>query len=315
MLEKLPSEMLAKLKLIYTKDELKTIEKGFTTNKPTTFRVNTLKTNNKEIKKILKEKWLEVEKIPFLKNWYKLINGIEKDLWDLEIFKTGFIYLQSISSQLPVELMDIKQWNKVLDATAAPWSKTTQISAKLENTWKIVALDNNQIRMDKLKFNTKRQWVKNVKSLKLDARKLNNKEYWEYFDNILLDAPCSSEWRINLNNEKTYWFWNPEIIRRNYNLQKNILKNIIPMMKSGGELIYSTCTLSPEENEAIVHFILSNFKELKIVDITKELKIENSKIWITRFWETVYRNDVAQSLRIIPNEDLEWFFIAKFLKN
>ena len=86
------------------------------------------------------------------------------------------------------------------------------------------------------------------------------------------------------------------------------------MLKSWWELIYSTCTLAPEENEAIVHFILSNFKELGIVDITKKLAIKNSKPWITKFWDVVYRKEVANSLRVLPNRDMEGFFIAKFVK-
>ncbi len=314
MLQKLPKEFTSRLNLIYSKDELKTIEEGFSNNKPTIFRVNTLKTTNYEIEEILKEKWLKIEKISFLENWYKLLNWREKDLWDLEIFAKWFIYLQSISSQLPVEYMTLKEWNKVLDATAAPWWKTTQIWTKLNNTWEITAIDNNQIRFDKLNFNIKRQWLENVKTLKLDSRKLDKDQYSEYFDNILVDAPCSSEWRINLNKEKTYNFWWIEVVKRNYKIQKNILNSIVPMLKKGWELIYSTCTLSPEENEGVVHFLLSNFKDLKIVDLTEVLDIRNSKPWITNFWDVVYRKDVSNSLRILPSKDMEWFFIAKFIK-
>jgi 16S rRNA C967 or C1407 C5-methylase (RsmB/RsmF family) len=266
------------------------------------------------VNKILEEKWLKIEKIPFLENWYKLLNWREKDLWDLDFFKEWLIYLQSISSQLPVVFMNLEEWNKVLDATAAPWSKTTQIWAKLRNTWNILAIDNNQIRVDKLKFNIKRQWIRNTKVIKLDARKLNKEEYANHFDNILFDAPCSSEWRIDLNREKTYSYWKPEIIKRNYNHQKNILNNIVPMLKEWWELIYSTCTLAPEENEAIVHFLLSNFKELSIVDIIEKLNIKNSRPWIIKFWKTVYRNNVSKSLRILPSKDIDWFFIAKFIK-
>jgi 16S rRNA (cytosine1407-C5)-methyltransferase len=124
--------------------------------------------------------------------------------------------------------------------------------------------------------------------------------------------PCSAEWRINLNNEKTYSFWNEANIKRNYIVQKEILKDIVKLLKVNWILVYSTCTLAPEENEAIVHFLLSNFKELEIEPITLDYK--NIRKWITKFWDTIYNKKVDNSLRCLPSEDTEWFFVAKFRK-
>lgn len=315
MNKKLPQELISKLKLIYTSTELDTINDWYNTEKrDTTFRINTLKSDSKEIEWILNEKGIKFEKIDFLENAYKLIWWKEKDLWDLTIFKQWKIYVQWLSSQLPVLFLDLNADDTVLDITAAPWGKTSQIWTILDNSWEILAVDNNQIRIDKLEFTLKRQGVKNYQTLKIDARNFETDEYLDHFDNILFDAPCSSEWRFNLNIEKTYKFWNPVIVKRNYKLQKNILQKIIPTLKNWGTLVYSTCTLSPEENEAVAHFILSNFPEMKIVDITENIEIENKKTWITTFWDTVYRNDVCKSLRIIPNKEMEGFFVAKFKK-
>ncbi len=312
---KLTKEYIDRLKLIYSENEIGTINKGFNNQKRlVTFRTNLLKSTNLEIENALKKAWLKFKKIAYLKNAYKLLVWIERNLWKLDIYKKWQIYIQWISSQLPVLFLDITNSSKILDPSVAPWSKVSQISSELNNKWEIIWIDNNQIRIDKLKYNLKKLWIKNVKVIKYNSSRINLKEYEEYFDNILFDAPCSSDWRFNLNIEKSYKFWNLKIVKNNYKIQKYILKNIISTLKKWWTLIYSTCSLSPEENEWIVHFILSNFSDIKIIDITNKLKLKNSKPWITKFWDIVYRKDVSKSIRILPNKDMEWFFIAKFIK-
>jgi 16S rRNA C967 or C1407 C5-methylase (RsmB/RsmF family) len=322
MKNKLTNELIERLNEIYSEDELKIIESWFECkHRKPSFRINTLKTNTKAVLDRLKELNLEVEKVQFLKNWYILLNWDEKKLWDLDIYKKWHIYMQSISSQLPVDLLDIEDFNKILDITAAPGWKTSQASALLKNTWEIVANDNNKIRIDKLNYTLNKQWCKNVKVIKTDARLIAEKnidEDWEsklyknYFNHIIADLPCSAEWKINLNKEKTYWFWNLWIIKRNFKLQKEILNSIIPMLKVWWTLMYSTCTLAPEENEAVVHMLLSLYPELELQNI--EIDYKNIKKWIKWFWKHVYRKDVQKSIRILPSTETEWFFVAKFKK-
>lgn len=308
-------EFLEKLSKFYSKDDLEICKKGFSIEKrKTSFRVNTLKTNNEEVEKILKEKNIKFKKVNFLSNWYYLEEWNEKSLWDLDIFKNGYIYLQSISSQLPIEILDITENQTLLDITAAPGWKTSQAIAKWNNNIKVVANDNNAIRIDKLNFTLERQWCINYEIVKNDARNIvkNNPDYQCFFDKIIADLPCSAEWKFNTNNEKSYWYWSQEIVKKNYKLQKNILKEIIPALKSWWELIYSTCTISPEENEEIAHFILSNFPELEIQDIN--IKSEKIRPGLKNFNWKSYRKDVVKSIRVLPTETTEWFFIAKFKK-
>ena len=322
MIENLPKELSERLSEIYTKDELKTIESGFLcAHRKPTFRINTLKASTKEILDELKKSNLEVEKIKFLKNWYTLLNWEEKDLWELDFYKQWKIYMQSIPSQLPVDLLDIEDFHKILDVTAAPGWKTSQASALLKNTWEVIANDNNQIRIDKLNYTLNKQGCKNVKVIKTDARLIAEKNidedgesklYKNYFNHIIADLPCSAEWKINLNKEKTYWFWNLWVVKRNFKLQKEILNSIIPMLRVGWTLMYSTCTLAPEENEAVVHMILSLYPEFELQDINIDYK--NAKNWIKWFWKHVYRKDIIKTVRILPSEESEWFFVAKFRK-
>ncbi|MDQ7009997.1 MAG: RsmB/NOP family class I SAM-dependent RNA methyltransferase [Candidatus Gracilibacteria bacterium] len=322
----LSPEFIEKIEEFYSKDELKTIEEGFKTEKrKPSFRINTLKANEEKTIDSLKEAGVKIEKVEYLNNVYNLSEGREKDLWDTGAFKAGYIYMQGISSMIPVLLFNFEEKNKytkILDVTAAPGSKTSQISALIENEGQIIACDNNQIRIDKLNFTLKRQGVKNVGVVKTDARKLSEKlkkefgaEIEEYFDKILFDAPCSAEGRFNLNIEKSYAFWNSSIPKKNYRLQKDILTDIVKMLKIGGELVYSTCTLSVEENEKIVHYIQSMFPNMEIVDISESEIFKNmkSKKGITTLGKSMFKN-ADKSIRILPTAEYEGFFVAKFVK-
>jgi len=298
----LPQIFYDKLKKNYSKDEYELVLKWFKIDKrPVSFRLNTLLWTLNDLKE-LDEKNILYSKIDFLHNWYILDKKYkEKDLWETQIFKTWKIYLQSISSQIPSLFLDLKKDDKVLDTTAAPGWKTSQIRAIIENTWEIIAVDNNAIRIDKLKHTINKQWVKNTQVVKNDATRLHNFYKKEYFDVILADLPCSAEWRINLNIEKTFWFWKEDISLKNASVQKQILLSIMPLLKKWWNLVYSTCTLSKEENEDVVKFILSNFQDMQLSTIS--LNMPNVRKWIDNLW-----------LRILPNEIQEWFFIAKFIK-
>lgn len=323
MLTKLPKNFREKLEKIYSLQDLKIIEKWFLVEKrPTTFRVNTLKSSNEEIEKILQENNINFSKIPYLSNWYKLLNWKEKDLWNLDIFTDWKIYLQWITSQFIWEVIkkDVKNQDiKVLDLTAAPWWKTSHISAILNNNWEIIANELNAIRLEKLEFTIKRQGCQNVKTIKWDAKNLKNSfEKW-YFDIIIADLPCSAEWRVNLHNEKSYAFLEKDWINnKNYKIQKEILKETIDLLKDSGILIYSTCTLDPRENEGIVHFLVSNFKNLKTEGIENVFEDNNIKKyvknWMKFFEKYIYSKEVEKSIRILPSQETEWFFITKFKK-
>ncbi|MDP2090876.1 MAG: RsmB/NOP family class I SAM-dependent RNA methyltransferase [Candidatus Gracilibacteria bacterium] len=315
MNNKLPKELIDRLNEIYNKEEMEIIQAGFECDdRKTSFRVNTLKSNDREIIEVLKNIGLETKKVEFLKHGYILDNAVEKDLWELDIYKQGKIYVQSISSQIPVDLLDIRDFDKILDITAAPGGKTSQASAFLKNTGEIVAVDNNQIRIDKLNFTLKRQGCRNVAVIKSDAKLIGNKneDFRGYFDHIIADLPCSAEGKININREKSYGFWSKGNINKNYYIQKDILNSVLPLLKNNGTLIYSTCTLAPEENEAVVHMLLSNYPELQIQEINLDYKY--SKKGLAGFGKHVYRKDVSKTIRILPSVESEGFFVAKFKK-
>ncbi len=265
--------------------------------------------------KELAEKGIAIEAFEEIPGVYFFDKAHDYAMKGTRAFYDGLIYLQSLSSLLPVLVLDPKSGESILDVCAAPGSKTTQIAMMMGNEGKIVALEQNQIRYDKLMHNAKLQWATIVGWQKLDARHYFDRTADETFDRILLDAPCSAEGRISLANEKTYGFWSLENIQKKAELQYELLTLAFAALKKWGTLVYSTCTLAPEENE----WVISDFLEetpsaaLEIIDIG----LSDKPWWksgIEKFGKTEYSQELQKAVRILPGAETEGFFMVKIVK-
>ncbi|MDP5039062.1 MAG: RsmB/NOP family class I SAM-dependent RNA methyltransferase, partial [Candidatus Gracilibacteria bacterium] len=291
-----------RIEKIYSKKDIEIIKKGLNIKKRNvSFRVNTTKSTKEEIELELIKNNIKIEKIDFIKNAYILKNSIERDLWNLDFYKDGKIYIQTISSQIPVNIMDLQSGKTILDVASAPGGKTSQMADFINNNGKIFANEIDKIRIEKLNFTLKRQSSSCVEVIKNDARNLKKVFKEKTFDYILADLPCSAEGRINLSIEKSYGFWKEEIIQKNSNLQKEILENNIDLLKENGILVYSTCTIAPEENEEVVEYILQKFSNLELIDFN--INIENIRNGIKEFNGKKYNFDTNKVKRFIPNEN------------
>ncbi|MDD2909268.1 MAG: RsmB/NOP family class I SAM-dependent RNA methyltransferase, partial [Candidatus Gracilibacteria bacterium] len=278
----------------------------------TSFRINILKSNKEEIETYLTTNNIEFEISSFSDIAYIIDKKHEYTLKGSDIFYSGKIYIQGLSSMLPPIILNPKRSEKILDVTAAPGSKTTQLAAMINNSGEIAAIEHNQIRFDKLNYNLKLQGVTNTNTHKIHAKHLSYNFANNYFDRILFDAPCSAEGRINLANEKTFGFWTLENIAKNQAVQLELLETVIPLLKTGGTLVYSTCTLAPEENEEVVNRIVNKFDNLEIESFDTE--IEGSMPGITEFESKKYNKNLSKTLRVLPSILNEGFFIAKIVK-
>lgn len=308
----LPLEFLAKLDLCFPEKKDQILESFSIETKNPTFRINKLKTTEDQIETLLNTLNLEWKKSDFLPWAYEYV-WKERDIWDTFDYKNGHIYMQSFSSQIPVLVLAPEKWDKILDMTAAPGWKTSQIASEINNEWEIVACELSKIRFEKMVANLEKQGSTSVQCIKMDAVKL-----WEHygrpvFDKILLDAPCSGEGRFNLNKEKTFSYWTPAFVKQSSNTQKALLKTAYELLIPGGRLVYSTCTISPEENEAMVHMMLSCFPDLSLEEI--KLDIPDSIEGLTKYGSTVYRKELSKTKRILPKDWKEGFFIASFVKD
>lgn len=279
-------------------------------------RCNTLKIDHNELKKILEDKGWKIKQ-PFEENPEIII--VESNLHPGELGRViehllGYYYIQEISSMLPVISLKPQQDDFILDLCASPGSKTTQIASMMKNTGTIIANELDFERIKVLSANLERCGVTNAITTKREGvslcKKLKENNF--IFDKILVDAPCSGEGIIR-NSPKTILTWNINNTKRFSALQKELLASAIEILGINGEIVYSTCTHAPEENEEVVDFILKKFKgKIRLEKIKLPNEIE-TRPGITNWGEEKYLEQIKLCCRIYPQDNnTEGFFLAKF---
>ena len=243
------------------------------TRPPITFRVNTEKINKNDALRELRRHRFLIKPGPLDNSYIVLKEPENLKLSHTDLFNQGKIYIQNLSSMMPVFMLNPQEGEKILDMCAAPGSKTSQMSVMTKQKAQIVAVDNNKKRIYKLEDNLNRQGVKNVEVIYGSAVGLEKRYelFGQYFDKVLLDAPCSNEGLIILTEPNTFAYWNPKKPRSLAKLQKKLISSAVNMLAPGGHLVYSTCTFSKEENEDIVIWILSRFKNMTMLEVKKIL--------------------------------------------
>lgn len=276
------------------------IIKGFGQKRKLTLRINKLKTTAENVKKILTNLNIKFSEVSWSEDALIIEGTTKQEILELEIYKNGEIYLQSLSSMLPALILNPQANENILDMAAAPGGKTTQMSAISNNLALITACEKNKIRAERLKYNIQKQGANRVNVLVEDSRKLDDNFS---FDKILLDAPCSGSGTINIFDEKLNKYFTKELVDRSIKTQKELLQKAIKVLKKGGEMVYSTCSILKQENEEnIEKFLKNNQLEIVPIDIEllKDIPLLPSKI------EGV--------ITVCPNELYEGFFVAKLRK-
>ncbi|MBI4448116.1 NOL1/NOP2/sun family putative RNA methylase [Candidatus Woesearchaeota archaeon] len=263
-------------------------------------RVNTLKISVQEMKKRMR-----LEQIPWCREgfWvdgYALGNTLEHFL--------GYIYLQGTCSMIPPVVLDPKAGELVLDLCASPGSKTSQMAAMMKNEGLIVANDNRIDRLKPLTINLQRCGVMNTVLTLMEGRWF--KDY--SFDKILVDAPCSGIGTIS-KSPKTIQIWNPNFSKKMAGIQKQLLTTAFESLKENGVVVYSTCTLEPEENEGVISSLLEKYDSAKLEKIDLDIKHGDA---VEEFEGKTYSQEIKKCLRIWPQDNnTEGFFVAKIRKN
>ncbi len=283
------------LKKEYDEEHVQNILAGLMVKRKTTLRVNTLKSNIEKIKEKFKQKNIIFNEVEW--NKYALIieNDDENCIRTIDEYKNGEIYMQSLSSMIPPIIVDPKDKESILDMAAAPGGKTTQMACLSENLTMITACEKNKIRCEKLKYNLEKQGATRVSVLNVDARKLDD---YLKFDKILLDSPCSGSGTINLLDQNLDKYFSEELIKRSSEIQKELLRKASKLVKIGGEITYSTCSILKEENEKVVESLIKN-GNFEIVPIESIKGIPTLPTCVNG------------TICVKPNELYEGFFVAK----
>lgn len=284
---------------------------------PDVVRVNTLKISPSEMKKRLEDYGWKINQ-PFSEFPEVLFILKESNLKPGELGKTrehllGYYYVQEITSMLPLFALKPQENELYLDLCASPGSKTTQAAAMMGNKGTIVANEVSLGRIKILNANLEKCGVMNVLVIRRDGVQFCKK--WEReikipFDKILVDAPCSGEGTLR-KSPKTFDMWNLKYLRGLSKIQKKLASEALKILKVGGDMVYSTCTLSPEENESVVNFLKKNF-DIEIEKIELPLKFREG---VTSWEGEEFDNELKNCCRIYPQDnDTDGFFLAKIRK-
>ncbi len=277
---------------------------------PPVLRVNTLKSTIGTVVERLERQGFVLEQIKKLPILFRLRHSPVEIGRTLEHF-LGFIYIQELASAIPALVLDPRKGERVLDMAAAPGSKTTLMAQLMENTGLIVANDIDYERLRALASNLDRLGVLNVVMTEVDGHKFG---FWHegQFDKVLVDVPCSAIGTLHRAPEILKW-WSWEKVHRLTRIQKGLILAGYRALREGGLMVYSTCTLVPQENEAIVDFLLNHYPEAEIVDFE-----DFGLVWslgLTEWKHRTYDERVKKTKRLLPfANQTEGFYVAKIRK-
>lgn len=295
-----PQWFVDKFTAIYGEEFVKALMSANNTPPELTIRVNTLKCQKAHLVKLLVSKGIEcidgrLDESLVLKGF----SSIEKS----EEFIKGLFTIQDESSMLAALVLDPKPNDRVIDLCSAPGGKATHMAQLMENKGQILSFDIHEHKLSLINKNAERLGIGIIKTRLKDST-VYVEEYKDYGDKVLVDAPCSGLGLIRKKPE-IRWSVQPKDILELQKIQKEIISNASKYVKKDGILVYSTCTISREENEEVIKYFLKNNENFKLESICKYLP------------EGIRNDDTCEKgyIKLFPNiHGLDGFFIAKLLR-
>lgn len=236
---------------------------------PVSLRINKLKISKEELLDLLKENNIGFKASEISDECILLTNT--GNIKNLAGYKEGFWAVQGECSSLVGKVLNPQKNETILDLCAAPGGKTAHIAALMQNTGEVVAVDNNQSRLNKINENCFRLGITSVKAVLSDAEIYSSETK---FDRILIDAPCSNT-GVFAKRPDARWKRTPEDLQELIKLQLKILDNAAKLLKVGGKIVYSTCSIEPEENLLMIERFLKNNRDFKLEDISEFLHLKD----------------------------------------
>jgi len=289
--------------------------KALDTPHPSHLRINTLKVDEEKLIIALQRYGCKLSQLPI--NYCYSFLGLDRPSDTIE-YLLGYYHMQGLSSAVVSVILAPKKGEKVLDMCASPGSKTTHIAAIMENKGIIIANEMNHNRVGILRFHLERMGITNVIVTTYQAQNFPMKYFDKKpikFDKVLLDAPCSCEGRyrkVLKKGEKMYNF-SENVSLRLSRYQKQMILRGFDLLKYEGILVYSTCTYSPDENEAVIDYLIHKRKGVKI----EPIKITGIKTvnGIIKWKGKRFTEDLRKAVRLYPHYVDSWgFFITKIKK-
>lgn len=310
-LKSFPKELSSRAQEIFPPGMISAIWKGYLNPHPHTIRVNTLKSTDEKIRNFLSRSTISFESEKTIPHCYYLKNLSLKKLQNLEIYQNGEIYLQNFSSQIPAHVLNPKPGERVLDLCASPGSKTSQMAAMMNNDGTIIAVEPDKIRFERLKYNLEHLACTIVEPILQRGESFCRQHQNEnLFDKVLVDAPCSGDGTFYVHNKASYAHWSVDFVNNIAKKQLALLNSAIKMTKPHGKILYSTCSISPEENELVIQKSLEENPQIEILDIRKNFRLPMLKNSLQEWQGQNFSLAINKASRIYPAEKYEGFFLC-----
>lgn len=274
------------------------------------FRLNTLRDTD-AVQQQLVNDGLDFEPVDWAQSngvhAYQIKPELREQLTHSTAAKNGDIYIQSLSSMLAPMILKPSTDDWVLDLAAAPGGKTILMAEMMSNKGLISAVEPVKNRFFRLKANVERLGITNTRFYMKDGRAVGSLKP-DSFDKVMLDAPCSSESRFRVDDEKTFSHWNLRKVAESAKKQKRLILSGFDALKPGGVMVYCTCSFSPEENELIVSHLLKKRDNARLKPIPIER--DNMSPGLTEWHNKALHPDCVLSRRVWPTDSMDGFYLA-----
>lgn len=304
----LPELLLERLRRLGEAFETDLVE-GLGTRPVPVARVQTLRADPATLAEELRERGLEPAPVAGLPEALSFPADHRAALIDDPAVLDGRIYIQNAASQRAARALDARPGERILDLAAAPGGKTLALANAMEDRGEIVAVDPVRDRHYRLRANLERVGVQCVTVLRADGRRLP-RDFRGAFDRVLLDAPCSSDVRLDPSDPETFRRWSLGKVRDLARKQWGLLGAALWAVRPGGVVVYSTCTFAPEEDEGVLaaHLGDRGTAELLPIDLGEGVRtVPGVSRWLKKRWP----EELSLAQRILPDRIHEGFFAAK----
>ena len=308
-----PANRLENYQRLLSAEQFGQLQRSIARPLPPALRVNTLKIDLATARATwpIEYGW-QVQPVPFCESGWQ-ITGNEESLSRTIEHRTGFYYLQDAASMLPAEMFDAAaEFPLVLDMAASPGGKKTHLAAKLNDRGVILANDSSSGRIAALRSNLQ-TWGSISTALTSYPGERFGEWFPNTFDRVLLDAPCSGESLRTAERRKTRFVSQTERLQLQRR-QIKLLESAFQAVQPGGQVVYSTCTLAPEEDEAVIDALLRHYPQQFVIEsVERTLPIPAPAV--TRNGDLEYHPDVSKAVRLWPHlYDTSGFFAALIRK-